>query len=536
MSLPFRPRLAPWAGLLILLSLGSLRFATAESTTREVRIDSGAVAGVVADGVASWKGVPYAAPPVGDRRWREPQPVAPWTSVRPADAYGHDCMQEPFGGDAAPLGTPPAEDCLVVNVWAQASAPTGRQPVMVWIHGGGFVNGGSSPSVYDGSPFARRGVVFVSLNHRLGRFGFFAHPALRRENPAGPLGNYGFLDQIAALRWVQRNIAAFGGDPGNVTIFGESAGGASVNTLLISPLARGLFHKAIVQSGGGRARGLISMRAIRERGPKGEPSAEDVGLAFAASVGVTGDDATALLALRSLDPARLVNGMNLMKPQPDTFSGPMVDGRIVPEEVEPAFRAGRQARVPYIIGANDREFGFLPLPADRVDAMLAGFGPDKDAALLAFDPEKTGDKGEIGIRIMSDRDMVEPGRLLARIAAAAGQPTWAYRFSYVASSLRATVKGALHATEIPFALSTVRAKYAEATTPEDEALASAMSAYWVAFARSGDPNGDGRPSWPAYSAKDDVVMDFTTKGPLARPDPSKARLDLIEKLASAQAR
>ena len=257
-------------------------------------------------------------------------------------------------------------------------------------------------------------------------------------------------------------------------------------------------------------------------------------MAFAASVGVTGDDATALLALRSLDTARVVNGLNLMNPQPATFAGPMVDGRIVPEEVEPAFRAGRQARVPYVIGANDREFGFMPLPADRVDAMLAGFGADQDAALLAFDPEKTGDKGEIGIRIMSDQAMVEPGRLLARIAAAAGQPTWVYRFSYVASSLRATVKGALHATEIPFALSNVRAKYKDATTPEDEALGSAMSDYWVAFARRGDPNGEGRPSWPAYSAKGDVIMDFTTQGPVARPDPSKARLDLIEKAASAR--
>jgi para-nitrobenzyl esterase len=535
MTFDFRQGVAPWATFLVLLSLGALRAGASDSTRREIRIDSGLVAGVVADGVASWKGVPYAAPPVGALRWREPQAVAPWSSVRSADTYGHDCMQEPFGGDAAPLGTPPNEDCLVVNVWAPASAPAPRLPVMVWIHGGGFVNGGSSPSVYDGSSFARGGVVFVSLNHRLGRFGFFAHPALRRESPGGPLGNYGFLDQIAALRWVQRNVAAFGGDPGNVTIFGESAGGASVNTLLISPLARGLFHKAIVQSGGGRARGLISMRAIRDRGPKGEPSAEEVGAAFAASVGITRDDAAALAALRSLEAARLVNGMNLMNPQPETFAGPMVDGRIVPEEVEPAFRAGRQARVPYIIGANDREFGFVPLPPERVDAMLAGFGADKDAALLAFDPEKTGDKGEIGIRIMSDQAMVEPARLLARVTLAAGQPTWVYRFSYVASSLRATVVGALHATEIPFVLGTVRAKYKEATTPEDEAMASAMSAYWIAFARSGDPNGEGRPAWPAYSAREDVVMDFRTKGPVARPDPSKARLDLIERLASALA-
>ena len=239
-----------------------------------VKTDSGLVAGVAGDGVIAFKGVPYAAPPVGDLRWRPPQPVVAWTGVRNADQYGHDCMQEPFPSDAAPLGAPPGEDCLYVNVWVPAERPRTPLPVMVWIHGGGFVNGGSSPAVYDGSRFAKRGLVFVSLNHRLGRFGFFAHPALSKETPSGPLGNYGFLDQIAVLKWVQRNAAAFGGDPKNVTIFGESAGGGSVNTMMISPLAAGLFHKAIVESGGGRARGLVPMRHLRERGPAGEPSAE----------------------------------------------------------------------------------------------------------------------------------------------------------------------------------------------------------------------------------------------------------------------
>jgi para-nitrobenzyl esterase len=446
--------------------------------------------------------------------------------VRAAEAYGHDCMQLPFPSDAAPLGTPPDEDCLFVNIWVPEKPASPKRPVMVWIHGGGFVNGGASPAVYDGRHFAKRGVVFVSLNHRLGRFGFFAHPALTKENPAGPHGNYGYLDQIAALRWVQKNVAAFGGDPGNVTVFGESAGGGSVNTLMVSPLARGLFHKAIVESGGGRAGGIMTPRTLKE--------AEAVGVAFAKLVGVTGEDAAALAALRKLPAPDLVRGLNLMSmgQQRETYAGPMIDGQVVAEEPETAFHAGRQARIPYLVGANNREFGFMPLPPQAVEGMLARFGADKDKVVAAYDPDKTGQMGEVGVGVMSDGAMVEPARLLARLASAAGQTTFAYRFSYIASSIRKDVKGALHATEIPFVFETVRAKYGDATTPEDEAIASAINAYWVSFARTGDPNGDGRPKWPAYTAAGDVVMDFAVTGPAAKADPWKARLDLIERAAS----
>jgi para-nitrobenzyl esterase len=515
--------LRPAAPLAAVLAL------TATLGAAPVHTESGLVSGVAAAGVVSWKGIPFAAPPVGDLRWREPRPAAPWKGVRAADAYAHDCMQEPFPSDAAPLGTPPAEDCLYLNVWAPEKPAAPKLPVMVWIHGGGFVNGGSSPAVYDGSRFAKRGVVFVSFNHRLGRFGFFAHPALSKENPKGPLGNYGYLDQIAALKWVQRNVAAFGGDAGNVTVFGESAGGGSVNTLMVSARARSLFHKAIVESGGGRAGGIMTPRTLGE--------AEAVGVAFAKSAGVTGEGAEGLAALRKLPASELVRGLNLMSmgQQRDTYAGPMIDGTVVTEEPEAAFRAGRQARVPYLVGANNREFGFMPLPPAAVDGMLARFGKDKDLALAAYDPQQTGNKGEVGIGIASDQAMVEPARLLARLSSAAGQPTFVYRFSYVASSIRQQVAGALHATEIPFVFETVRAKYGEATTAEDEAIAAAMNAYWVAFARTGDPNGEGRPRWPAFSTKDDVLMDFAVTGAAARPDPFKARLDVIERLASPPA-
>jgi para-nitrobenzyl esterase len=221
-----------------------------------------------------------------------------------------------------------------------------------------------------------------------------------------------------------------------------------------------------------------------------------------------------------------------MGQQRDTWAGPMVDGKIVTEEPETAFRAGRQARVPYVVGANDREFGFMAPPPAAVEGMLARFGAEKDAVVAAYDPTKSGNMGEVGVGLASDGAMVEPARLLARLASASGQPTYAYRFSYVAASIRKNVAGALHATEIPFVFETVRAKYGEATTPEDEALAAAANAYWVAFARTGDPNGDGRPKWPAYSEKDDVILDLAVGGPVAKADPWKARLDLVERFAS----
>ncbi len=512
------------AGLSLLVSATSLR--------AQVRVESGLLQGTTADGVEAFLGVPYAAPPVGELRWRAPRPAAHWQGTRAATAYGHDCMQTPFPSDAAPLGTEPAEDCLVLNVWRPAARSGGKLPVMVWIYGGGFVNGGSSPAVYSGAAFARHGLVFVSFNYRLGRFGFFAHPALTRTAGGEPLGNYGYMDQIAALEWVKRNVAAFGGDPRNVTIFGESAGGGSVLTLLTSPaVPSGLFQKAIVESGGGRSL-LMGMRRVSQDLPN-MPSGETIGLNFARGVGIEGTDAAAAAALRALPAEKVLQGLNMatMMPRqgPPTYGGPMLDGTIVKASPQEALASGKWARVPVMIGANSMDIGFLFVRT--ADELFASFGADSSAARAAYAELAGGDFRRLVQAVGADQMMVEPSRFVARAVAAQGVPAYEYRFSYVAASLRDRLPGAPHATEIPFVFNTVAAKYGAELRPEDEATARAANAYWANFARTGNPNGPGLPEWPVYRSANDIIMDFSPAGPKAASDPWKARLDVIERKA-----
>jgi para-nitrobenzyl esterase len=508
----------------------ALLFAPLWAASDEVKIDTGRLKGVIAQEVIAFKGIPFAAPPVGDLRWRPPQPAPSWNGIRQASAFSSDCMQKPFPGDAAPLGTPPAEDCLYLNVWIPRNA-SGKLPVMVWIYGGGFVNGGSSPAVYDGTQFAKRGLVFVSFNYRLGRFGFFAHPALTKENPSGPLGNYGYMDQIAALQWVRRNIKAFHGDPDHVTIFGESAGGGSVLTLMTSPLAKGLFQRAIVESGGGRTL-LMGPRYVNRQVPGGPPSAESVGLAFAKTVGITGEDAAALAALRKLPADAVTAGLNMATMGNPTYSGPMIDGQLLSESPAEAYQAGRGAKIPFMIGANSADIGFSF--ARTMDEVLAPFGPDREKAKAIYDPQATGNVRAVASVIAADRMMVEPSRFATRLLVAAGQPAYEYRFSYVAESMRKQWPGAPHATEIPFVFDTVAARYGKDLTDADRAIAQAANAYWANFAKTGNPNGKGLPEWPVYAPKTDILMDFTPTGPVAGPDPWATRLDLVEKLAADQ--
>jgi para-nitrobenzyl esterase len=501
------------------------------SSSPVVRVSSGRVRGVERNGLMIFKGIPYAQPPVGKLRWRPPQPAKPWSGVRSAINYGHDCMQLPFPGDAAPLRTTPSEDCLYLNVWAPSARSQQPLPVMVWIYGGGFVNGGTSPAVYSGAAFAHQGLVLVSFNYRLGRFGFFAFPALAHEE--GLFGNYAFMDQIAALRWVRQNIAAFGGNPHEVTIFGESAGGMSVNVLLTSPLARGLFERAMIESGGGRNT-ILPPPPLDQAGPHGQPSAEQDGIAFATAMGIKGTGDAALTALRKLSAEKIVDGINMasMGAQRNIYSGPMVDGKVMAEPPEAAFKAGQQAKVPVVVGANTLDLGFST--AHTLDEVFKPFGSHEAEARKVFDPSNSGTVREVGYKIAAVRMMIEPARFVARAVAAAGEPAYEYRFGYVATAVRHKYPGAPHSSEIPYVFDTIRksmwSNFGKGITAQDLAMARTVHAYWVNFAKTGDSNSSGLPPWPEITPDGNQLMNFTMTGAEAQTDPWKERLDLVEAL------
>ncbi|MBM7124427.1 carboxylesterase family protein [Dyella flava] len=511
--------------------------AVASTFNTKVQIEDGWLQGASSAGVLSFKGVPYAAAPVGNLRWRAPQAALHWSGVRQAMVFGADCPQTPTPGDDAVLQTRFDENCLFLNVWRPAG-DTRHLPVMVWIHGGAFVNGGSSAPIYAGSLLAKRGVVVVSINYRLGRLGFFGFPALTKEHPEEPKGNYGYLDQIAALKWVQRNIAAFGGDPRNVTVFGESAGGMSVHMLLTSPMARGLFAKAIIESGAGRGGPDGPERFLGEDKP-GLPSAETIGVNFARAQGIAGNDAAALAKLRALPADKIVSGLNmavlgfmLATRQTPTFAGPMIDGRVVVETPDQAYLAHRQARVPLIIGANSAD---LSLDfASSTEQALAPFGARADDAKALYDPTGNADYRLVAAEVGADRYMVEPARFTARTLSAQGIPVYEYRFSYVAQSMRSQgIAGAPHASEIPYVLQTIDARYGPSVTKTDRAVADLASGYWVNFARTGNPNRNGLAHWPRYESKSDELLDFHADGTAeGEADPWKARLDLTAAAAN----
>lgn len=487
-----------------------------------IKTGSGLVRGVAAGSVISWKGIPYADPPVGNLRWRNPQPMRPWSDTRAADKFGPACMQAD--------NVPKSEDCLTLNVWRPAAAAGAALPVMIWIHGGAMVHGSSA--LYPADALAAQGVVVVSMNFRLGRLGHFAHPALAAEAPDDVRGNYGYVDQLAALKWVHRNIAAFGGDPNQVTIFGESAGGGSVLAHLVSPMSRGLFQRAILQSPGtpgARAKVIPSTDLA---------AAEKIALDWSRSAGITGEGTAALAQLRELPVKRLTEGASGAETlaalsagaPPPGMAMSIIDGRFLIQSPETALAAGRQAMVPVMIGANDRD---LPIgSAQSKDELFAQFGSNSAEARRLYDPLGDQTLEELKQQVFADRTLVEPARHFANEMTRAGQPVWLYRFAYVSESQRGILMGCLHAMEIPFTLNVPAALVGDTVTPTDKLMGELASAYWVQFGKTGDPNGGGRPTWPRHDVAVDRLIHFTNSGVIIGTDPLKARIDLWQRVWS----
>jgi para-nitrobenzyl esterase len=507
-----------------------------------VQIETGLVRGLIvgnADDIQLYRGIPYAAPPVGNLRWRPPQPAVHWQGIRECFAFGAAAPQHPvalatmFPGMTLQAKT--NEDCLYLNVWAPARRGSEPLPVMVWIHGGGYTFGADSQGLYDGANLARRGVVVVGMNYRLGPLGFLSHPQLSAESPHGASGNYGILDQIEALKWVQRNAAAFGGDPSRVTIFGESAGGNSVYALLMSPLAKGLFQRAIAQSGATLAYAHI------KKSPYGFRPAEAAGVEFAKKCGVPVGPGQ-LAALRAMSADDLLNATaSFDAPRSLEFRsdrmrfGPVVDGWAIPDDPMTLFDKGQVNGVPLIVGANADEGSLFtmssPLPkgANEYRELLEkSFGKPAAANLAALYPPSTLRRSVADL--MGDYLFVAPCRYVARTMEHAKNPVYLYHYAHPTPGPMGKLLGAHHGAEIVFAFDNLQ--LAPKYSPADARVRDALIGYWVQFAATGNPNKAGLPEWPAFDPATDrclLVKDTIESAQGIR----KAKLDAIDGLSEA---
>lgn len=467
-----------------------------------VQVEAGLISGQKdpATGVLSFKGIPFAAPPLGDLRWKAPQPVEAWEGIRECTEFGPSPMQgapapfmfwsEEFLIPKEPIG----EDCLYLNVWTRAETEADHLPVLVYIYGGGFRSGGSGCAIYDGSAMAGKEVVFVSINYRLGVFGFLAHPELTAESGYGSSGNYALLDMVAALTWVQRNIERFGGDPDNVTIAGQSAGSFAVNYLTVSPLAKGLFHRAIAQSG-------ANFLASPLRPGISLQEAEQIGVDFAEGLG-----AASLSELRSLPADSILRARG-------GLSSPLVDAYVIPESVMEAYQHGKQNDVPVLLGWNkdDRVMGRAGTAESFREQVRSRFG-DLAEECLAVYPAGTDEEAVRSQFDMSrDETFAIQAYTWAKVQSAAGKsPVFLYNFNRdLPAHTPETQFGAFHSGEIVYAYDNLHT-LDRPWEPVDQEIAGLMSSYWVNFARNGDPNGEGLPRWEAYSPQQERAMIIDT--------------------------
>lgn len=505
--------------------------------TEVVQTKKGKVRGLIKEDVVSFKGIPYAAPPVGEFRWRPPQPVKTWEGELDASNYGANCAQSGWGGEPGTIAEGSSEDCLYLNIWKPVNhSEDAKLPVMVWIHGGGFTGGSGSGSGIAGDAFAKQGVILITFNYRLGRLGHFAFPALSKEHPEEPKGSYAYMDQIAALEWVKKNIASFGGDPENVTIFGFSAGGVSVHSLLTITSAQGLFQKAISHSGGSRD-GVLTGRPIKKENATifYKVSAETIGENFAKKHGIAGTDANALAKLRALPVDEIVDsGLETNgEGGPRIYSGPILDGKLVVETAESAYNSVTQAKVPLLIGSCSAEIGgnFVNSSTSK-EELFALFGNLQDQAKQAYDPNGTKEFAEVMTKFNTDWVWGEPARFAANTFVEAGEPTYVFHFDFVSNPMKERMPyGAGHGTDISYVFNTLEARWGNPEiTPADKKLANIMNTYWANFAKTGNPNGEGLPLWSAYSSENNQILEIQSDGvPIGKLDPRKKRLDLIEK-------
>lgn len=499
----------------ILLFLAGLILACGSTVAQEpepVLTYAGLVQGVSEDGLIVYRGIPYAAPPVGDLRWRPPQPLQSWEGVRPAKEFAQDPYQGDGNGNVG-------EDCLYLNIWTPAELPDDRLPVLVWIYGGGFSFGSTSTPIHDGTHLAKKGVVLVSLNYRVGPLGFLAHPALSAESPQGVSGNYGLLDQLAALRWIQENIEAFGGDPAKVTIFGESAGGISVSMLCVSPLAEGLFRGAISQSGGS----FGPTRPTTYPGENMKPLAlaEQAGIAYLERAGVASID-----ELRKLPPRDLPSGWG------SGAAWPIVDGWVIPGDQFLLYESGNYNDVNILVGYNSDEglsFSHEKTPEEYVTNVHTRYGPFADRLIDAYPVgEDTVSK--------SARDLMRDAafgwhtwswaRLQARTG---GSKVFLYYFDQHPKrpdDSPAADHGMPHGVDVPYVFQTLHREDPN-LTDGDWAISETVATYWTNFAKHGDPNGEGLPFWPEFSEEEPQVMVFRD---IASPGsvPSEESLEVLD--------